>query len=372
MVMEDKYYLAALSAVPKVGSVTLGKLVDVFGAGETIWRVATKDLIARSDLATETALNIDRFRKERPEAPQKIADKCRESGVKLYSLMDSPDYPAYLKQIYRPPLVLYVRGELRADDFCIGIVGTRQATAYGKSVAETMAKELAAAGVVVVSGAAYGIDTAAHIGALTAGRTIAVLGCGVDVSYPASNRNLLNEIAANGAVVSEYPLGTRPLSQNFPPRNRIISGMSRGVVVVEAGEKSGALITSDYANDENRDVFAVPGNIFSPFSRGCHKLINSGAKLVTCAEDILSEYECLKKAANAVKEKPMNVALELNEEERKIWGVLSYDTPLSPDEIIIKLNMDASDMSNLTTMLLTMEMTGAIVTVAGGYVRGVR
>ena len=369
--MEDKYYLAALSAAPKIGSVTLGKLVDIFGSGEKIWRAATKDIISKSDLTATTALLIDRFRNENADTPQKIAAECKKNDVKLYSLVDSPDYPTYLKQIYRPPLVLYVRGELRANDFCIGIVGTRQATPYGKNVAETLGKELAAAGVVVVSGAAYGIDTAAHTGALATGRTIAVLGCGVDISYPASNKKLLNEIAENGAVVSEYPVGTRPLSQNFPPRNRIISGLSRGVVVIEAGEKSGALITSDYANDENRDVFAVPGNIFSPVSRGCHKLINSGAKLVTCAEDILGEYEYNNSLRTfAAAPEAAKIPAGMSDDERQIWEILSYDTALSTDEIIVKLDMDMGDMPNLSTLLLSMSIKGLITTdTSGGYVR---
>jgi DNA processing protein len=196
-----------------------------------------------------------------------------------------------LAAIPDPPPVLYVRGALTdADAFALAMVGTRRPTIYGRDVAEKLATELAAVGVTIVSGLAKGIDTHAHRGALAGGgRTIAVLGHGIDSCYPPENRRLVDQIAERGAVVTDYAVGTGPLAENFPPRNRIISGLSAGVLVVEAGDKSGALITSRFAGEQGRDVFAIPGPITSPASAGCHRLIQDGARLVTQADDILAE-----------------------------------------------------------------------------------
>jgi DNA processing protein len=198
-------------------------------------------------------------------------------------------YPTLLAAIPDPPPVLYLRGTLPAEQG-LAVVGTRRATLYGRDVAERLAAELAGAGLTIVSGMAKGIDTYAHRGALKGGgRTVAVLGHGLDTCYPPENRRLAAEIAENGAVVSEYALGVQPAGENFPPRNRIISGLAAGVLIVEAGEASGALITSRYAAEQGRDVFAVPGPITSPASRGCLRLIQDGAKLVVSANDILEE-----------------------------------------------------------------------------------
>jgi len=235
-------------------------------------------------------------------------------------------YPLFLRNIHQPPLVMYVRGELAQEDACgVALVGTRHATTYGKMVARKLARGLAGEGVTVVSGLARGIDTAAHEGALEAGgRTIAVLGSGVDIIYPGENRSLAESIEREGcgAVVSELPIGSKPLPGNFPRRNRIISGLSKGVVVVEAPLKSGALITARFALEQGREVFAVPGSINSPYSRGVHMLIRDGAKLVENVEDILEELSLPRVSARGHTETAANLTLS----EQSVLGVLSEET----------------------------------------------
>ena len=382
--MEDKYFVAALQAVDGLGSARLSRLLGAFSSGEIVWKMPTKDIIAGSELSAAVALSLDKFRHENPDAPQKIAENCQRRGIKVCAVTDE-EYPRYLKEIYLPPNILYIRGELFADEFCIGIVGSRSATQYGETVAERVAAELAKNGVTVVSGAARGIDSAAHRGALRNGRTIAVLGCGVDVAYPPSNRNLLEEIAAKGAIISEYAPGTQPLGGFFPARNRIIGGLSRGILVVEAGEKSGALITAEQALNNNRDVFAVPGNIFSPMSIGCHNLIRQGAKLTAKAEDILEEYadilEELKSGyvqadmfANAEakpaktrqtpkaenKKKPPPKLDDLSDDERALYGLLAFDASMSVDEIMMKSDGKFTNVTELSALLTDMSIKGLI------------
>ena len=202
----------------------------------------------------------------------------------------SADYPKSLFEIPDPPPFLYVQGALRCHETAIAIVGSRRATAYGLQTTARLAEALAGQGITVISGMARGVDTAAHKGAIAAGgRTVGVLGCGIDRIYPPENRRLFQEMSEKGALISEFPLGTLPLAENFPRRNRIISGLSRGVLVVEAAENSGSLITAQYALEHGRDVFAVPGNISFATSRGSNRLIKQGAKLVDCVEDILEE-----------------------------------------------------------------------------------
>ena len=359
--MDDKYFLAAIQATKGIGGSAMKKLLAAFGTGEAIWEANTKDIIAQTNISASAALELDIFRNENKDAPQKIRDDCERVGVTLCSLLDD-NYPAYLKEIYNPPLILYVRGTLTPNERGIAIVGSRDPSPYGANVAERFAEELATKGVTVVSGAARGIDAAAHRGALRAGRTIAVLGCGVDIAYPAANRDLLREITTKGAVVSEYPLGSRPLAGNFPARNRIISGLAQGTLVVEAGEKSGALITAKFALDENRDVFAVPGSIFSPQSVGCHRLIQQGAKLVADVGDILEEY------GETPKEEPPKV--EMTDEEAAVYEFLSYEEPTSIDEIIMRTGND--NLPQVSALLLDMTLKGLIAeTTPQSYVRAV-
>ncbi|MBQ1622586.1 MAG: DNA-processing protein DprA, partial [Selenomonas sp.] len=277
-------------------------------------------------------------------------------------------YPESLAAIYQPPLVLYVRGSLPSDAEGLGIVGARRFSRYGEGIAEKLGEELAASGFCVVSGAARGIDSAAHRGALRTGCTVAVLGCGVDIAYPAENRRLLADIVASGgAILSEYAPGTPPLPAFFPARNRIISGLSKGVIVVEAAERSGSLITAQLALDEGRDVFAVPGSIYSPTSQGCHRLIQQGAKLVTSVRDVLEEYgrEPMPRAPRKRKD------ADLSGEERALYQVLSYEHPLSIDEIIASLK--DGDPARLSFLLLGLELKGLVIeNESHGYLRAER
>jgi DNA processing protein len=273
---------------------------------------------------------------------------------------DDPDYPKNLREIYDPPLVLYVKGTLsERDAVAIGIVGSRRTTLYGQEMARKLSYQLARVGVTVVSGLARGIDTAAHKGALQAkGRTVAAIGCGIDVVYPPENKDLFAEIVEKGgAVVTEFPFGVQPDRQNFPMRNRIISGWSLGVVVVEANLKSGALITASQAAEQGRHVFAVPGRVDQPQARGCHQLIKDGAKLTEDAEDVLAEFEYLlpkKRGAATTGETDAapGPGLALSEHEVKILAAIgSEEMPI--DQIIRDTGLTSACVS---ATLLALEM----------------
>jgi DNA processing protein len=277
----------AFNRAPGVGVVRFRRLLSHFGTLAAAWAAPRRELaLAGLDKRALDALDTLRPRLD----PSRELARVRQVGAQVLTWLDA-GYPALLQAIPDPPPVLYLRGRLDpADGQALAIVGTRRPTVYGRDVAERLAFDLAAAGLTIVSGLAKGIDTHAHRGALAAGgRTLAVLGHGIETCYPPENRRLAAAIAEQGAVLTDYPLGTGPAGENFPPRNRIISGLAAGVLVVEAGAASGALITSRFAADQGRDVFAVPGPITSDASRGCHKLIQDGAKLAACAEDILEE-----------------------------------------------------------------------------------
>ena len=348
----EGFYIAALEKAAGVGQAAVLALWDYFGSAAAAWQ-GMAELGAVPQLSAKQREALAGLYREEPLLPEKIAEECRKKDIAVCTRWDG-DYPVILKEIFRPPLVLFYRGQLQADTLRVAVVGARKATPYGKSVAEALGAGLAKGGATVVSGAAYGIDAAAHKGALAAGRTVAVLGCGVDVAYPPSNRRLLEEIAAGpGAVVSEYAPGTKPVAAFFPARNRIISGLARGTVVVEAADRSGSLITAEMALSEGRDVFAVPGSIFSELSRGTNRLIQQGAKLVQSSDDVLSEYMEARPAPEEQASCP-----EMTAEEAAIYRVLSFDTPLPVDEIIYKLN--GSNVSNIAFQLLQMELKGLI------------
>jgi DNA processing protein len=286
----------AFNRAPGVGVVRFRRLLERFGTLAEAWRAPRAEL-ALAGLDRRALDGVAEV--QRRTAPERELERVRAAGARAITWLDA-EYPALLKEIADPPPVLYVKGQLRPEDAqAVAMVGTRRATVYGREVAERLARDLAAAGMTVVSGLAKGIDTHAHRGALShlgahggaegGGRTLAVLGHGLDALYPPENRRLADAIRERGALISDYPIGTGPIAENFPPRNRIISGLSAGVVVVEADHTSGALITSRYALEQGRDVFAVPGPITSPSSRGCNRLIQDGAQLVTCAEDVLQE-----------------------------------------------------------------------------------
>ena len=282
------------------------------------------------------------------------------NNIEKITLEDN-NYPKILKEIHDPPKTLYVRGNFSDEDkIAVGIVGTRDYTSYGKRVTEDIASGLAEAGITIVSGMAKGIDTFAHRAALDrGGRTIAVLGSAVDSNtvYPSCNRKLADKIAQNGAVISEYPLGTRSERWFFPQRNRIISGLSLGILVAEAPEKSGALITAAQALEQNREVFAVPGSIYSQNSIGTNKLIQMGAKLVICANDILEELNL-----PLLEERKKKFKLE-NKWEEILFNILTKD-PIHIDEITKKSKLDAGLVSST---LITLELRGIVKNQGGGY-----
>lgn len=291
----------------------------------------------------------------------------------LLTLADD-DYPAHLLEIADPPVLLYLKGrrDLLAPMTCMAVVGSRNATPSGMQTAEAFSATLSAAGLTIVSGLASGIDSAAHMGGLKhdTGSTIAVVGTGLDRVYPARNKALAQQIAKAGLIISEYSLGTPPLPANFPRRNRIISGLSRGVLVVEAALASGSLITARMAAEQGRDVFAIPGSIHSPFSKGCHLLIKQGAKLVDDAADILQELNLTPQASRKIIENESDVASEVvdNSPSALILTAMSYDVT-AIDGLIAKLSLPPQ---TVIATLTELEIMGEIATLAGGRVQRLR
>ena len=281
-----------LNAVPGLGPVKIKGLVDNFGSAEKVLELPRGEIISAGVVNKNVAENITQW--EKHFDLKKECDLIKKNKVSILVIND-PEYPAILKEIYDPPIVLYIRGAiLDRDEYAIGIVGARNASYYGLNTAGKIGRELAARGFTIVSGGARGVDTAAHEGAIQGnGRTIAVFGCGVDIVYPPENEKLANKIVDNGAIISEFPFGTPPVRQHFPKRNRIISGLCRGIVVVEAGKNSGSLITARLATEQGREVFSVPGRIDATTSQGTNVLIREGAKPVIDVSDILEEFGAL-------------------------------------------------------------------------------
>lgn len=359
--MADLAYWLGFSLIPGIGPVRVRRLLDYFGDLEAAWSAPPIEL-ARAGLDGR-AVDALASRRGRIDLDAERA-KLDARGVALVPL-DDPAYPERLRQIYGPPIVLYVRGEIRpTDDLAIAIVGTRRASPYGRQAAERIGADLVAGGATIVSGLARGIDTCAHRAALDAGgRTIAVLGCGVDVVYPAENARLAAEIVERGAVVSEYPLGTPPDAANFPARNRIVSGMTRGTLVVEAGETSGALITARFAAEQGREVFAVPGDVFRPQSKGTNRLIQEGARLVSSGKDILEELN-LEVAGRQLELRDL---LPADEVERVVLGLLGPEAR-HVDDITRSCDLSAAQVGATLTML---EIKGLARHVGGmSYVAG--
>ena len=360
--LNDLKSLVTLNRIEGFGATGLRKLLDFFESPQDILQNADK-LAKIPAIAPRLADRIVRIKKE--SNPSHELELAAKEHIRIISIFDEL-YPANLKNIFSPPILLYVKGELLAEDIAsIAIVGSRRPTLYGRFAAENLATDLAGKGLTVVSGMARGVDTASHKGALKVkGRTIAVLGSGLDVVYPAENRSLAEQIANSGAVISEFPMGTRPLRKNFPRRNRIISGLSLGVVVVEAAQKSGSLITASFALDQGREVFAVPGKIDSYASKGTHSLIKQGAKLVEDSEDIIEELspilkECIKDdfrgivARNGLFGSPEKLGIEeavLKPQEEKIYSVLSSKAR-HIDEIIRDVHLSVSQISSILTKL---------------------
>lgn len=323
------------------------------------------------ELAKTGVLNRDNITavlsKEYRDTVDRTIEEIDKKNINVISL-NSSTYPELLKNICDPPICLYVKGKLYADELSIAVVGSRRASGYGITVAKKISGELAQSNICVISGMARGIDTAAHVGALSVkGRTIAVLGCGIDLVYPPENKKLMEQIIEYGAVISEYPPGVEPAPHHFPVRNRIVSGMSVGVLVVEAGEKSGSLITAQLALEQGRDVYALPGNVISINSKGTNKLIQDGAKLVTSVQDILDELHWYKNfnTKNVHFENNSKINSSLNNDEKDVFELLSFES-LYIDEIQKKLSIN---MPLLHSILLSLEMKGLIKRDPGGKYR---
>ena len=352
----EHYWWFALKSVPLVGNVTFRRLLEQFDSPEQALRATEGELsrIRGVSAAVIAAIKSHDYR----TFAERECEAVTRSGVCIVTLV-SEHYPKILLEIPDPPPLLYVKGELRASETSVAVVGSRRASTYGILTTTKLATELGGHGVTVVSGMARGVDTAAHRGALGAGgRSIGVLGCGIDVLYPPENRKLFEEMAEKGALVSEFPMGTFPLAENFPRRNRIISGLSRGVLVVEATEKSGSLITAQFALEQGREVFAIPGNINSISSRGANRLIKQGAKLVECVEDILDELPDRTGRTGYAEAGP---DFALTPQEAALYTLLA-DSPLHIDEIIVKSGLTVGEVS---ATLLRLELKGALMQLPG-------
>ncbi len=343
------------------------QLLEHFGNIENIYKANLSDY-AEMDIFTDEELNL---------LTKKELDSCLVTLDKMNNLcgrvmtIDSPDYPELLKAIHDPPTVIYCRGRMPdlTNRLAIAMVGTRKATNYGKSCAFKFARELSLSGAVVVSGMALGIDAKSHEGAMAGDTpTIAVVGSGVDLAYPKANAPLMKEILKTGAVISEYPLGTPPAKFHFPERNRIISGLCHGTLVVEADFKSGSLITAKSANEQNRDVFALPGNITSIYSKGTNYLLKDGAHLVTCVEDILTYYRF--DYPHLFTAEPVRIASEPDVEtsvsktpEDKILAAIGEGS-VHTDTIC---EQTALDIGTLNATLLMLELSGKVIKLPGGF-----
>jgi len=369
---ELKYWLA-WNRVKEIGPIRFTNLIKHFSSLEEAWKKSheLKNISDILHISQDTWLRIkSEKQKIDPDKELIFLDKWK---VKVITIKQE-GYPILLKNIYDPPSIIYYRGnfiETVNSKKAIAIVGSRKATYYGKKIAREIASELASRNYIVISGLARGVDTNAHLGALDAeGETIAVLGCGLDRIYPAENKALADQISKTGSLISEFPIYTKPERGNFPRRNRLISGLSYGVLVVEAAAKSGALITADFALEQGREVFAVPGNIHSFLSNGCHNLIKQGAKLVNDYSDIIEEIEednNFSKNKNKTEEKCDEVIAEkLNDYEKKFLTFISSE-PLHIDTIT-----DLTDLplSKVNEILLSLELKNIIREIEGKrYIR---
>lgn len=350
--MSDLQYWLALNSIPDIGPVAARKLLSAIGTPEKIFQMSMRELIQVEGIGKSRASKVISF--NRWDFVEQELRTAKTMNIRLLHLYD-PDYPEGLRQLHDAPIVLYVKGSFEdADKYAISIVGSRTSTDYGMRVAEKMGYKLSSAGLTVVSGMARGIDTASHKGALrAAGRTIAVLGSGIDVPYPPSNRGLMQSIESSGAVISEFPFGTGPNKENFPRRNRIISALSLGVIVIEATLDSGSLITVGYALDQGKDIFAVPGNITSRNSRGTNDLIKKGARLVENAEEVIDELRPLLKG---ILREDKKLLPEMNEDEKTMHSYLDTE-PKHIDLITREMNMTSG---RALSLLLSLELKGMV------------
>jgi DNA processing protein len=348
--MDEKRYWIGFTLVKGIGAVRFQRLLEHFGDAESAWSANPAEL-AEAGLSTKL---IERLVAVREKVDlSRVWEQTQSKGIQVLTWADEA-YPQRLKEIEQPPPVLYLRGELLPEDtWSVAIVGTRRVTPYGRQVTEEIASFLAANGITVISGLARGVDSLAHNAALKAGgRTLAVLGSGVDRIYPPENRALAEQILEHGAVLSDYAPGTPPESSNFPPRNRIIAGLSMAVVVIEAGKTSGALITAEFAAEQGREIFAVPGNILAPQSKGTNKLIQQGALPLLSASDIMQALNLTRlgqhKAARRV--------FPADDVEAKLLTVMGEE-PLHVDEI---RNQTGLPVEKVSATLVMMELKGMV------------
>lgn len=368
--MNERQAYILLNMLSQVGPVRVRNLVERFGSAAAIFNAGESDLLEVRGIGPETARAI----REAPAKlhPEKEERAVRALGGEIITRVDAA-YPELLRRIPDPPLALYVLGTLEhSDRHTLAVVGSRRCTFYGRQVAERFSFWLARAGLTIVSGLARGIDACAHRAALKAGgRTIAVLGSGLDRIYPPESEELAHQIVTQGAVVSEYPLGREPDKTTFPYRNRVISGLSRGVLVVEAGPGSGALITADAALSQGRPVFAVPGRIDTPASAGCHLLIKQGARLVDQVDEILAELMQLElpaagSPAAAVAEGDSEGIISLSDEEKRVLQALEEGT-LDVDTLARRSGLSSGQLSRV---LVKLEFKRAVRMLPGRLVEG--
>ena len=364
----------SLNMTPGVGPRAATKLLERFGSADAVFHARRTELESLR-IKPETIESI--ISREMHDKAETELERLKQLGGDVL-ILDDGSYPAMLREIADPPITLYVRGDWQAclDQPCVAVIGSRMCSTYGENASEMLARDLASRGICIVSGLARGIDTADHRGAIRGGgRTIAVLGTGIDNVYPKENARLVAEILeSGGAVVSQFPLGTPPLKDNFPYRNRIISGLSLGVLIVEASERSGSLITARLAMEQNREVMAVPGNITSRNSFGTNYLIKSGAKLVQQWQDVVAELPSeisaailppkVEKTDGEKKSQPELEPAGMNENERKVWSLLSADEPVHIDNL---LTASALSFGDLNAVLVGLDIRDLIRVLPGKY-----
>ena len=370
--LERYHYWLAVLLTPGIGARLAAELLKRFGAPERIFSASRTELEACGLPAPVAQTIVSRVPLK---AAEQELEKVRQLGCRLLA-WDEPDYAPLLKEIYDPPVLLYLRGDAAVlSSHCLAMVGSRQPTPYGQQVTERLAEELAGRGLTIVSGLARGIDSAAHRGALkvAGGKTVAVLGCGIEFDYPKENKKLRAQIEANGCVLTEFPIGTFPAPQNFPIRNRIIAGLCWGVLVVEGGRYSGSLITGRLAMEYNRQVYGVPGNITNSKSHAPNALIKQGAKLVETWEDVVEELptpvrseilERLAAAAPAPEQKSLPLMETLSAPGRAVFDALKVDEALHVDQVVEATVLSPSDV---LAALFELEMKGLIRQLPGKF-----
>jgi DNA processing protein len=352
---DSQRYWVGFNLVKGIGSARVRALQEYFGDIESAWKATAQEL-EQAGLGSKLAAAVVQMRST--DLLQHTWERLHSAGMRVLT-WDDPAYPRRLKEINQPPPVLYLRGELSdSDQWAVAVVGTRRITSYGRQVTLDLAAGLARQGITVVSGLARGVDGVAHQAALdSGGRTLAVLGSGVDRVYPPEHRRLAEQICAHGALVSDYPPGTEPEASNFPPRNRIISGLSQAVVVIEAGDKSGALITAAFASEQGREVFAVPGSLYAPQSKGANMLIKEGAHIFVDLHDLLETLNM----HQVSQQQAARMVLPSDPTEARLFAVLSRE-PLHVDEIRAQTQMPIEQVS---ASLALMELKGMVRQVGG-------